>query len=95
MGLQMDELAAIDALLGAELVSASGANAAALASFRRQFPRLTVTGCDASDVDLETPFRVYPWASLFLIDSSDHCWRFTSDPARATGIVVARHKEQR
>jgi hypothetical protein len=94
MGLGTAELAAIDALLGVEPVPAPGGYADALASFRVQFPRLTVTRCDASDVDLEAPFRVYPGASIFLVDSSDHCWRFTSDPSRATGIVVARHKER-
>jgi len=30
---------------------------------------------------------------LFLVDASDHCWRITSDPAQATGIVLARHAE--
>jgi hypothetical protein len=94
MSLGTDELNAIDELLGVELVSQSGGDAHAFASFRRRFPRLSVTQCDASDVDLETPFRVYPRTSLLLVDASDQCARFTSDPARATGIVVARHKER-
>jgi len=29
---------------------------------------------------------------LFLVDASDHCWRITSDPASATGIVLARDR---
>ncbi len=95
MGLGIDELGAIDELLGAESAFSSGRNAQTLAGFRRRFPRLSVTQCDASDVDIETPFRVYPGVSLLLVDASDHCARFTSDPARATGIVVARHKERR
>jgi len=94
MGLGTDELAAIDALLGEEPAPASSGNADALARFRLQFPRLSVTRCDASDVDFETPFRVFPAASVFLVDASEHCWRFTSDPARATGIVVARRSER-
>jgi hypothetical protein len=95
MGLEIDELKAIDELLGMESLSSSSGDADALASFRSRFPRLSVTQCDASDVDIETPFRVYPRMSLLLVDASNHCARFTSDPARATGIVVARHKERR
>jgi hypothetical protein len=95
MGLGTDELNAIDELLRAEPVTSSDGGAHAFASFRRRFPRVSVTPCDASDVDLETPFRVYPRMSLLLVDASDHCARFTSDPARATGIVLARYKERR
>jgi hypothetical protein len=86
MGLSEDDFAAIDQML------AAGANAAGLADFRQRFPGLSLTRCDAADVDTETPFREYPGLSLFLVDAHDHCWRITSDPARATGIVVARHK---
>jgi hypothetical protein len=91
MGLGASELAIIDELLRAESESAPGSGASALAGFRERFPRLSLTRCDASDIDSETPFRVYSTLSLFLVDASDHCWRITSDPARATGIVVARH----
>jgi hypothetical protein len=87
MGLSESDLAAIDAMLVA------GADANGLACFRRRFPRLSLTRCDASDIDTETPFREYPGLSLFLVDALDHCWRITRDPARATGIVVARHSE--
>lgn len=95
MGLGASELAAIDDLLKAESASTSGGQASALAGFRQRFRGLSLTRCDASDVDSETPFRVYPGLSLFLVDASDHCCRITVDPARATGIVVARHKERR
>ena len=43
-------------------------------------------------MDTAVPFREYPGLSLFLVDATDHCWKITGDPARATGIVVARHK---
>lgn len=86
MALSENHFAALDSIL------AAGADTAGLADFRRRFPALTVTRCDATDIDIETPFREYPGASLFLVDRSDHCWRITSDPARATGILVARHK---
>ncbi len=92
MSLGTSELAEIDELLNAESDTSPSRNARGLDGFRVRFPRLSLTRCDASDLDAETPFRVYPGLSLFLVDASDHCWRITSDPARATGIVVARHK---
>ncbi len=93
MSLGTDELAAIDDLLAADSPCAPGGDSSALASFRKRFPRLSLTRCDLSDIDTETPFRVYSRMSLFLVDASDHCWRITSDPAQASGIVLARHKE--
>jgi hypothetical protein len=93
VGLGTDELEAIYELLAAEAISVSGGDASARADFRKRFPGLSVTRCDASDMDSETPFRVYPGLSLFLVDASDHCWRITPDPAQATGIVLARHAE--
>ena len=83
MSLGADELDAVAALL-AEAETASDA----VGVLRRRFPALTVTLCDPSDVDTETPFRVWPHVSLHLVDGSDHCWRLTADPGRATGLVV-------
>ena len=88
MALSADDLAAIEAMV------VDDRNSGALAGFSQRFPGLSLTRCDASDIDVETPFREYPGLSLFLVDAHDHCWRITSDPARATGIVVARHKAQ-
>lgn len=65
------------------------ADAGVLAGFRRNFPGLSLTRCDLSDMGMEEPFRQYPRFNVYLVDASDHCWRFTSDPARATGLVVA------
>lgn len=93
MGLATDELAAIEELQAAESGPARAGDANARANLRERFPWLSVTRCDASDMDAETPFRVYPGLSMFLVDASDHCWRITSDPALATGIVLARHAE--
>ena len=81
MALNATELTEIEALLGAGGVGAIG-------EMRRRFPALTVTRCDPSDIDLETPFRVWPELSLYLVDGADHCWRLTSDASRATGLVV-------
>ena len=93
MALGPDELVAIDALLQAESASPPGGDAGTRAEFRRRFPWMSVTRCDASDMDSEPPYRVYSGLSLFLVDATEHCWCITRDPARATGIVLARHAE--
>ena len=84
MPLSEEAIAGIETLLGAQRLEP-----AALAAFRQQFPSLSFTRCDLSDLGVEEPFREFPRFSLFLLDTSDHCSRLTSDPARATGLVVA------
>jgi hypothetical protein len=84
MPLNEDALARIEGVLGAQ-----DADPAALAAFRRDFPRLSFTRCDLSDLGVEEPFRQYPSFNLYLVDASDHCYRLTTDPERATGVVVA------
>jgi hypothetical protein len=83
MALGADELNEIEKVL-----SASKADASAVGELRRRFPHLTWIRCDASDVP-EAPFRSYASHDLHLLDGSDHCVQITSDPARATGIVLA------
>jgi hypothetical protein len=83
MPLDAAELTAIEALL-----AATAEPAHAVADLRRCFPGLTVTQCDRSDVDLETPFRTIARVSIYLVDGTDHCWRLTTDTARATGLVL-------
>ncbi len=77
------------------LLAGGGAGAAFSAAFRQRFPGLTLTRCAASDVDQEAPYRRYPGFDLHLVDRSDHCWRMTADPARATGVVLAARKPDR
>ncbi|HVZ52575.1 MAG TPA: hypothetical protein VG986_11445 [Pseudolabrys sp.] len=83
MALTADDVREIETLLGA-----GEASAQALADLRRRFPGLSVTRCDPSDLGVETPFREFARVALHLVDGSDHCWRLTDDPARATGLVV-------
>lgn len=83
MGLTADDVREIETLLGA-----GEAGAQTLADLRRRFPGLSVTRCDPSDLGVETPFREFARFALHLVDGSDHCWRLTGDPARATGLVV-------
>jgi aspartokinase-like uncharacterized kinase len=87
MALSTTELAEIEAVLDTEAEPAR-----VVADLRRRFPALTVTQCDPSDLDNETPFRAWSRFSLYLVDSADHCWRLTSDAARATGLVVVAQK---
>lgn len=88
MGLSANDLVQIEALL-----AAPGAQAQALALLRQSFPRLSLTRCDPSDLGDERPFRAFGRFELHLVDGTDHCWRLTSDPERATGLVVVMLKE--
>jgi hypothetical protein len=83
MALGPNELTEID-----EVLSAPGMDGHALAELRGRFPHLSWTRCDASDVT-ETPFRSYSKFEVHLVDRSDHCVTITTDPDRATGIVLA------
>jgi hypothetical protein len=85
MPLSEEALARIDAVL-----EPRDADPAAVAGIRRAVGGLSVTQCDESDMGVETPFRQYPKFNLYLVDASQHCWRLTADPARASGLVVAR-----
>lgn len=85
MRLSAAELTAIETLLAAP----DGA-----AALRQAFPRLPVTRCDASDLDADTPYRSWPHLSLYLVDGSAHCLTLTTDPARATGVVLATPRKQ-
>jgi hypothetical protein len=87
MGLTVDELAGIDALLGGP-----DADAQAPARIRQTFPGLSITRCDPSDLGAETPFREYERFDLYLVDGGSHCWRLTADPEEATGLVVVARR---
>ena len=67
-----------------------------LATFRSNFPGVSLTRCDASDMGSDaSPYKVYPEFELFLVDGRDHCWQLTQDPACATGVVLALRKANR
>ena len=87
MALSAEDLAGIEALLGAP-----DANAQALARLRERFPKLSITECSSSEVDAETPFREYPRFDLYLVDGGGHCWRLTQNPGEATGLVVVARR---
>jgi hypothetical protein len=84
MGVTDADLGLIDEALASPSASAESAG-----RLRGKLPHLSLTRCDASDM-MEEPFRLYPSYELHLIDAGDACVKFTADPARATGIVLAR-----
>jgi hypothetical protein len=81
--ISQDDLSRIEGLLAAP------AAGNLLAEFRKNFPGLSLTRCDAQDMNGEAAFREYAKFNLYLVDGRDHCWRITDDPVAATGIVVA------
>jgi hypothetical protein len=84
MAIEAEQLEAID-----EVLAAAVADHATLAALRRVAPGLSATRCDRVDVQDETPFRSYEHCDLFLLDGREHCVKITSDPAVATGLVLA------
>jgi hypothetical protein len=90
VALSTSDLADIEALLAAQPEPSL-----AVTALRRRFPKMAVTQCDPSDVDLETPFRTWAGFALHLVDSADHCWRLTDQTERATGLLLVAHKVRR
>ncbi|WP_271591371.1 hypothetical protein, partial [Bradyrhizobium sp. CCBAU 65884] len=84
MGLIPEELIEIERLLSADRVEMGP-----LVELRHRFPQLAWVCCDASDI-ADQPFRQFARFDLHLLDASDHCAQITTDPTRATGIVLAR-----
>ena len=82
-------LAAIELVEIEQVLTSWDAAPQAYLELRRKFPHLAWISCDASDVT-ETPYRSFGVFDLHLLDSADHCAAITDDPARATGIVLAR-----
>lgn len=81
MAVSTEELAEIDRIL-------SGESPAVLGDLRARFPHLSWTKCDASDV-IEAPYRSYRQCDVHLLDAADHCVQVTSEPSRATGLILA------
>jgi hypothetical protein len=84
MALAAGELAEIE-----QVLAAPDGTSQAYLELRQKFPHLAWIRCDASDVT-ETPYRSFAGFDLHLLDSADHCAQITDDPARATGIVLAK-----
>jgi hypothetical protein len=63
------------------------------ARLREFLPSILVTSCDASDMGVEEPFRDSPKGLVYLVDRSEHCWKITTDPETATGILFAKRRK--
>lgn len=87
MSLSVAEVSQLESLLA----TSEGASQLAR-EFRERFPGRSLTRCDASDMGAEEPFRRFDTVELYLVDGRDHCWHITSDPARATGVVLAARR---
>jgi hypothetical protein len=81
MAIKAEELQEIESLLAT-------ADASIYAHLRRQYPHLAWSRCDASDV-IEEPFRSFPAFDVHLFDVSNHCPVVVSDPAAASGMILA------
>ena len=85
--LSTENLAQIETLL-----SAPDADPSALQDFRQRFPGVSLTRCDASDVDGERPYKEFARFNLYLVSAVNHCVTITRDPAVATGIIVVENR---
>lgn len=77
----------VDAVLGILNTTAAGANP--VPAIRAACPGITASRVDALDLRGETCFQVLDAFQLFLVDTRDHCWKIVTDPADASGVVVA------
>jgi hypothetical protein len=74
----------------ADAVERQGLDEAAMAALRAAHPGLHFTVCDDDDV----PVRLVPVAeragfNVYLVDAGEHCVKFTTEPALASGLVFA------
>ncbi len=74
------------------LLEGDGSVAERIASLRRAFPGLSLTRCDASDMDTETPVLQTAGFDVYLIDTSEHCVRITTQPEAANGLILAEKR---
>lgn len=79
-----------DAQLAAIVAAIDDPAAPGLAArLRVAFPDLTFTVCADDDVIRARPVVERERFNLYLVDGSSHCMSLTSDPAVASGVVVA------
>ncbi|MDP3842233.1 MAG: HCV capsid domain containing protein [Oxalobacteraceae bacterium] len=86
MALSPEQLSGLERLL-----LTAEADASPLPQIRAGFPGMTVTRCDADDMRGESPYRRSGAYDLFLVDTSNQCWRIIDDPQVASGVVIAAH----
>ncbi len=84
----MIDPALIDRL--AETVEEQGLDQATMAALRAAHPGLHFTACDDEDVPARlVPVAERPGFNVYLVDAGEHCVKFTTEPAQASGLVFA------
>lgn len=74
----------------ARVVARAGLNDETVSALREVFAGMHFTHCDDDDIGAAArPVREEPGFNIYLVDGQDHCMRFTNDPERATGVVLA------
>jgi hypothetical protein len=87
MTISIDQFESITSLL---LAIPGGQNP--VPAVRASFPELAISRCAADDMRGESPFLRAGDFDVFLVDTSQLCWRIIDEPAAATGIILAaRH----
>ncbi len=71
------------------MLAASATTSERNATLRKSISGLSITRCDASDMDSEQAWFEAPDLNVYLIDTSDHCVRITNAPLKATGLIIA------
>ena len=71
------------------MLTASATVSERIATLRKNISGLSITRCDASDMDAETAWFEAPDLNVYLIDTSEHCVRITNAPQTATGLIIA------
>lgn len=71
------------------IVARAGLNDQTLSALREAFPEMHLTYCMDDDVGIAEPVARADGFNVYLVDGRAHCLRFTSDPASATGLVLA------
>lgn len=56
---------------------------------RASFPELAISRCDADDMRGESPFLRVGDFDVYLVDTSNLCWKIISEPTVATGLILA------
>jgi hypothetical protein len=85
MAITPENIEQIQAMLTASATTTSER----IATLRKTIPGLSITRCDASDVDAEKPWFETSDLDVYLLDTSDHCARITNAPQNATGLIIA------
>ena len=83
----MIEPEVIDKING--MVSDHGLDDSAVSTLRSLWPEIHFTYCSDDDVTSAKPVRESDGFNIYLVDGREHCLKFTSELANATGLVLA------